>query len=411
MKRTIKMIRTEIHPVLGGKCSIFRTTVSGDIWQFQIWLPKEKKWLRKSLRTTIRRDAEAKAEEEWTATVSKITVGMKIFSISAKELVEKYLADFEDRVRQGLNRKGSLYRNRSWLNTNYLPFVGPTTKIQSIPSEKFETFLRWHRSRKPTPSLLYTKHNQTLMLTMYRWAVNKKLLPPELLPKFSKVQVPKEQGKRQGMNEKEYKMITEVSKRWHTKTTKPDDQYERRQLHNFILIQGWYGTRTCETLGLRWKDVTFGKDDTAVLNIREETTKRNKNRKVTGTRKDVFERVKSYSRHTNPDDHIFSSYRDGKMWSLYPKWRELRREVKAKYPNFNLNITPYDLRHFWVSSRLRIGESPWAISRYVGTSPKMIADHYDNVTDDQIGKSIISKRLHFKDDDVFAVPVKKGEPR
>jgi len=63
MKRTIKMIRTEIHPVLGGKCSVFRTTVSGDIWQFQMWLPKEKKWLRKSRRTTIRRESEALAEK------------------------------------------------------------------------------------------------------------------------------------------------------------------------------------------------------------------------------------------------------------------------------------------------------------------------------------------------------------
>jgi len=65
-----------------------------------------------SVRTTIRREAEALAEKQWTATVSKITVGMKIFSISAKELVEKYLADFEDRVRQGLNRKGLLDRIR-----------------------------------------------------------------------------------------------------------------------------------------------------------------------------------------------------------------------------------------------------------------------------------------------------------
>ena len=404
------MIRTEIHPVLGGKCSVFRTTVSGDIWQFQMWLPNEKKWLRKSLRTTIRQEAEALAEKQWTETIGKITVGMKIFSIIAKELVEKYLADLEERVKQGLNRESTLHLRRSWLQ-HYLTFIGQNTKVQSVPPEKFEFFLRWHRSQQPTPSLQYTKGHQTLMMIMYRWAVNKKLLPAELLPKFSKVQVPKGQGKRQGMNEHEYKMIMEVSKRWHTKTTNPNEQYERKQLHNFILLQGWYGTRTCETLGLRWKDVTFGKDDTAVLNIREETTKRNKNRKVTGTRKDVFERVRSYSRHTNPDDHIFSSYRDGKRWSPYRKWCELRGEVKEKYPNFNPNITLYDLRHFWISSRLRIGESPWAISRYVGNSPEMITKHYDNVTDDQVGKSIISKRLHFKDDEVFAVPVKKGEPR
>jgi len=82
---------------------------------------KGKIWLRKSLRTTIPRKAEALAEKQWTETVGKIIVGKKIFSISAKDLVEKYLADLEERVKKGLNPSGTLNLRRSWLSALPLP--------------------------------------------------------------------------------------------------------------------------------------------------------------------------------------------------------------------------------------------------------------------------------------------------
>lgn len=407
--RKIKMRRTEIHPVLGGECSIFRTTVSGDIWQFQMWLAKERKWLRKSLRTTIRRDAEALAKNQWKETSGRISLGQKIFSISAKELVERYCANLEARVQQGVNRKGTLLRNRSWLRTNYLAFVGANTKIQSIAPEQFENFLSWHRSTFPQSTLVYTKDNQAMISILYRWAVNQKLITLDMMPKFTQIKIPKSQGKRLGMAIDEYRKLTQVSKSWHKETQILSEQYERQQLHHLILTQGWYGLRTTETLGLQWRDVTINSDGNATINIREETTKRDKNRKILG-RGDVFQRVKSYSRHRCDHDHVFSSYHSSTRWNPYKRWQELKNVVKQKYGDFNDNLSLYDLRHFWVSSRLRGGESVWAISRYVGNSSEMIARHYDNVTDEQVSRSILAKRLEFRDDEVVAVPVKtKGK--
>ena len=41
----------ENHELLGGKGMIFRVNQSGEVWQLRMWIPEEKKYLRKSLKT------------------------------------------------------------------------------------------------------------------------------------------------------------------------------------------------------------------------------------------------------------------------------------------------------------------------------------------------------------------------
>ena len=38
------------HDIL-GKAQIYRVLASGDVWQFRMWIPDEKKYVRKTLRT------------------------------------------------------------------------------------------------------------------------------------------------------------------------------------------------------------------------------------------------------------------------------------------------------------------------------------------------------------------------
>jgi integrase len=96
----------------------------------------------------------------------------------------------------------------------------------------------------------------------------------------------------------------------------------------------------------------------------------------------------------------------GRKWNLnefYAKWQELVGEITQKYPTFDTSISLYDLRHFYISSRLRAGDSPWLIAKYCGTSAEMIGKHYDNVTDLQVSKKILSKQMKFVGDEVIGV--------
>lgn len=397
-------------PILGGKCHIYRNSRSGEIWQFQQWIKDEHRYIRSSLKAKDRQVATELAEKKFAATLGRIHSGEKIFSITAKELVAQYLKHLEQRVALGSIRVTFPQIVKSHLK-HYLAFVEEDTRIQSIPAEKFREYAHSRRSKTPSPGFLTVKDSQNAIGTMYRWAIEEQLITQKSFPKFAEFRVPRTEGKRQGMEYDDYNKIVTVSKVWDKRGTSDRDKYERKHLHNFIVIQSWYGFRTGELLGLLWNDVKLRNDGNAEVTIREETTKRGKSRLCMG-RGDIFKRVLSYSKYKSPNDHVFSSFVAGKEWKdglFYARWRELVREVKKKYPSFDTKKSLYDLRHFYISSRLRAGDSPWLIAKYCGTSAEMIGKHYDNVTDLQVSKKILSRQMKFVGDEVIGVTTHGGK--
>ena len=396
--------------VLGGKCFISRNARSGDVWQFQQWIKDEKKYIRISLKTTDRQVATELAEKKFADTLGRVHSGEKIFSISAQEFCDRYLQHIHKRVALGAIRASFSKTIKSHLN-HYLSFVGAETKIQSVKSEKFRDFADYRRSQTPQPGFLRIKDSQVAIGALYRWGAEEQLLPQKYFPKWAEFRVPATEGKRQGMEIDDYNKIVSVSKMWEKKGITEQDKYERRHLHNFILLQSWCGFRTGEILGLIWSDVKFRNDGHAEVRIREVTTKRGKGRMCMG-RGDVFRRIQSYSKYRDATDHVFTSFKSGKRWNpneFYKRWKELVRGVKEKYSSFDVSKSLYDLRHFYISSRLRAGDSPWLIAKYCGTSTQMIAKHYDNVTDFQVSKQILSKKMKFVGDDVIGVTAHSGQ--
>ena len=395
---------------LRGKCFIYRNVRSGKVWQFQQWIKDEKKYIRISLKTTDREIATEIAEKKFADTLGRIHSGEKIFSISAQEFCDRYRQHLQKRVTLGSIR-ASFSRTIKYHLNHYLSFIGSETKIQSIPAEKFRDFADYRRNQTPQPGFLNVKDSQSAIGTMYRWGLEEQLITRKSLPKWAEFRIPETEGKRQGMEIDDYNKIVMVSKFWDKKGISDRDRYERKHLHNFIVIQSWYGLRTGEVLGLVWSDVKLRDDEHAEIRIREVTTKRGKGRMCMG-RGDIFRRIQSYSEYTLPTDHVFSSFMSGAKWNLnefYAKWKELVGAVKQKYPTFDTSKSLYDLRHFYISSRLRAGDSPWLIAKYCGTSAEMIGKHYDNVTDLQVSKKILSKEMKFVGDEVIGVITHAGK--
>ena len=82
---------TDIHDICDGQVTILRTKQSGQVWQMRCWISAEKKHFKKSLRTKNFEDAKEKARVQYYSLLGKVDVGMKVFSITARDLVEKYL--------------------------------------------------------------------------------------------------------------------------------------------------------------------------------------------------------------------------------------------------------------------------------------------------------------------------------
>ena len=409
MKKKIKQTYDAKVSILGGKAFIYRSTRSGDAWQFRYWVKSEKKYIRLSLKTDDRSAAVELAEKKFAETLGRVYSGEKIFSLKAQELYDLYFLHMEKRYAAGLIKKSFIQTLKSHLK-HYVEFLGAETRIASIKSEHFLEFLSWRR-KNSTALLISIRNTQQYIKSMYRWGLEQGHVDFKKLPKFSELRLSKREGKRQGMTIHEYRKIVAVSMKWHEKGVDERDVYERRSLHNFIVIQGWTGMRTCEGLGLQWKDIKL-EDGIARISIREETTKRGKGRNNEIARGDIFQRILKHSKFTAQTDHVFSSFLEGKRWrvaSFYKKWRDLVLAVKARYADFDTTKSLYDLRHLFISNRLRAGDSQWEIARFCGTSAIQISAHYDNVTDEQVSRKIMSKKLKFKGDRVIVEERKEGE--
>jgi hypothetical protein len=98
----------EQHDILGGKAIIFRVAVSGEVWQFRMWIPEAKKYVRKSLGTRDLQTAKQRGETLYLQLYSDIAAGKRLFGITLKELVAEYLNWRQEDVRAGHITKGRL---------------------------------------------------------------------------------------------------------------------------------------------------------------------------------------------------------------------------------------------------------------------------------------------------------------
>ena len=68
----------------------------GEYWQFRLWLPKENKYARKSLRTRSERTAVERGKAAYLEIYANLQQGKTYFSITTKEGVQQYV-DFRKR--------------------------------------------------------------------------------------------------------------------------------------------------------------------------------------------------------------------------------------------------------------------------------------------------------------------------
>ena len=83
--------KTDAKWLLGERGEIYRMSRSGGIYQCRVWIPTEKKYLRRSLKTTDYETAIGRGEKLILETHSDISSGKKLFGITLGELVDEYL--------------------------------------------------------------------------------------------------------------------------------------------------------------------------------------------------------------------------------------------------------------------------------------------------------------------------------
>ncbi len=396
---------SDITDIYDGDIRIYRTTASGDVYQLRMWISEEKKYIRKSLRTRDKDIAISLAQKEYISVKAKMLNGEKIFSLTAEEFREKYLAYIQTLVDEKQLSIGRQTNVKTFTN-HYLRFVGKKTKIQGIPTKFFNGYRAFRQKEIPTITMTVVVNESITIKQMYKWGINEGLVPVNGIPDFGKIKVQKHEVKREGYSIKEYNELIDVGMKWHERVKKDhpkrqEEIYYRRSIRDFIVLMANFGFRTGELLNTKFQDIEIHKDETATVTIHAENTKVRQRRQPTGRRGDVFTRRLGYSTHNQPDDYVFSHFSKKKQMTkdvLYDYFADLVAEVKEKYPTFDDKKTIYSLRHFWITLQLLAGRvDVYKVARYAGTSLQQIQRHYDNMKDAEVSKEILAVDFTFDD--------------
>jgi len=110
-----------------------------------MWLPKENKYARKSLRTRSEATAIAKGKAAYLEIYVNLQQGKSYFSITTKEGVEKYLSFRMRDVELGHIVKGRHTTIATHLQ-HFLGFIGKDTKLKELERTDCENYF-YHRHK------------------------------------------------------------------------------------------------------------------------------------------------------------------------------------------------------------------------------------------------------------------------
>ena len=386
-----------------GRVLIYRTTNSGDVYQARIYVASEQRYVRKSLKTRELEIACKRAENLFFDVSARVRSGEKLFSISAAELRDRFVAVQEELVKAGQLSQGR-FGNIKTFTRHYLEFVGENTRIQNIEARSFEKYRAFRQSKKHDIKMDVVLNESLTIKSMYRWAKKEGLIAQNYECDFGKIKTDKNVLRRDVFSVEEYKQLTNVARLWYRQLhdgyeSKDEEVYYRKTIRDFIVLQANFGFRTGELLSLQWKDVKIHQDGTADVTIQSEKTNVRKARTVRGRRGGVFARRKEYGQEAEGDDFVFANYGERKQLTktlLYKYFAALKKQVKKQHSSFNENLDLYSLRHFWITCWLSTGKiDAYQLARYAGTSLNQIQRTYDHMKDSVASSAILSVRWRF----------------
>ncbi len=87
------------------------------------------------------------------------------------------------------------------------------------------------------------------------------------------------------------------------------------------------------------------------------------------------------SLYTNDDDYIFTHFNGKKMPEngLIDIFSQVLDHTNIKEDELGQSFALYSLRHFYATERLKRNVQPYMLAKVMGTSMKMLQEHYDHV--------------------------------
>ena len=148
----------------------------GDYWQMRMWLTKERKYYRHSLRTRNRDTAIDKAKKQYHELMAMELAGKTYFSLTTKQGVALYLEQRRKDVDAGLIVTGRLKTIATHLQ-HWLNFIGKDTKLKELHRTDCENYFHERHQTKKRSEIKISQstivNEQSTINAMMSWLFKK----------------------------------------------------------------------------------------------------------------------------------------------------------------------------------------------------------------------------------------------
>jgi integrase len=360
-----------------------RADVKHKNWYCRIGVPDSDQYKTISLKTPDLNEARIKAFDHDADVRFRIKHNVPIFEKSFAEVAEEYAKLKKSQAEAGQITMRRWQSVDGHIRLHLIPYIG-NVQITHVGHEKWDEYPLWRK--KNGGGLDGTARDGSIrqeMITyrgVMRFAADRSHIPERNVPKGK---MPQDHGRREAFSPTEYKQLHTFARKWVKEGTDDYSVRCRTMAYNFMLVMTNTGMRPSEARNLKWRDVSTRKDQQGrsflALNVRGKGKFRELVAAISTAT--YFERIKAISKATQPDDFVFTNPKGQESQSLYQHLIEnLLTDSGLLMGSAGTRRSTYCFRHTYATFRLMQGTDVIFLAKQMGTSVKMIENHYGHIT-------------------------------
>lgn len=383
----------------------------GDIWQMRMWLIKEQKYARFSLRTRNKDTALEKAKKRFYEIKTLEHTGRTYFSKTCKDGVDEYLEQRLTDVEAGLIVQGRYGTIRTHLQ-HWLDFIGRDTKLKDLERTDCENYYHSRTKTKKNITISQTTvaNEQSTINAMIDWLKkrNETYIEKFDFKPLKRLDRGDEATRRASFTDEEIGKIKHALWEYIEEAKiniSEDDNLVKAVTGYYLLCSIITGLRRGEQLKLRWQDVEWIEHNTGKaagethslvhITVRGETSKVRKTRKFVV--KDSLEYFDSLFRFLHPrytkknkENTQAKKFAETLIFSANGKTTITARAISYHFNKIielaeikglgKRDLVPYSFRHYFITQRVNSNLPPAVVAEMCGTSIIQIDKTYYHTT-------------------------------
>ena len=375
---------TDVYELMNGLILFRRSDVSHHNWYCRIKLPGQDRYKTVSLKTTDINIAREMAFEHHADVRFRLKHEVPVFSRPFSQIAQEFSDLQKERSEAG---EITFHRWRvidSHIRSQLNRYVG-NLQITLIGQDKWKSYPSWRqkngkgRSRDKVSDGTIRDEMATLRSVM-SYAASKKYIPESHV---FKGRLPLSKVRREEFTPEEYRKLHTFARSWVKKARSALNLWSRNVAYNFVLIMTNTGMRPSEARNLQWRDVSVKTDKKGrkfvILSVRG----KGKFRQLVAANNvaEYLERIRAISKATKDTDFVFTTTEGKRAATMYHGIIEtLLIDSGLLLSSSGSRRSTYCFRHTYATFRLTEGVDVYFLAKQMGTSVKMIEDHYGHIT-------------------------------